>query len=211
MRRRLFLTGGGVLVAGSVSPVLAQAFRRTPGQILGPYYPVIKSGDVDSDLTRVAGRERRASGQIVRVSGRVLNEAGAPVPHAQIEVWQADASGHYKHPSDKTAEQADPYFQGYADLRADADGRYSFITIKPGAYADDGAGGLRAPHIHLQITGRLNRLTTQLYFPGEPLNETDRVLAFASAGRGRLMLGLAPELHADGALAGTWNIVLREG
>lgn len=210
MKRRSFLIGGGLLSAGGISPAIAQLIRRTPGQILGPYYPVIKPSESDADLTRVAGRRGRAAGQLIRVSGRVLTQAGRPVPDAQIEVWQADAGGRYRHPSDRTADLADPDFQGYADLRSDAQGQYGFLTIKPGAYADDGAGGMRAPHIHLQVTGRINRLATQLYFPGEPLNDTDRVLAFANAARERLILDL-PGTAADGVATGTWDIVLRDG
>lgn len=209
MRRRSFLIGGGLLAAGGIGPAIAQVVRRTPGQILGPYYPVIKPIEDDIDLTRLAGRQRRAAGQIIRVSGRVLAQSGRPVPDAQIEVWQADTHGRYNHPSDRTAGRADPDFQGYADFRTDADGRYRFVSIKPGPYADVGAGGMRAPHIHFQVTGRINRLGTQLYFAGEPLNDTDRVLAFANAARDRLMLSTTP--GADGAAAGTWDIVLRDG
>lgn len=211
MQRRSFLIGGGLLAAGGIGPAIAQVLRRTPGQILGPYYPVIKPSEVDADLSRLAGRQRRGAGQIIRVSGRVLTQAGRPVPNAQIEVWQADAQGRYAHPSDRTADAADPDFQGFADFRTDADGHYGFVSIKPGPYADDGAGGMRAPHIYLQVTGRVNRLATQLYFSGEPLNDTDRVLAFANEGRDRLMLSLSTLRRADGVAAGTWDIVLRDG
>lgn len=196
-------------MAGMAAQAASQTLRRTPGQILGPYYPLVRGADVNADLTRIAGHSRRADGAVVHIEGRVLDETGRPVPNARIEIWQADSRGHYAHPSDPTAGAADPDFQGYAGFQADGAGRYAFVTVKPGAYPDDGAGGLRAPHIHYQVTGRVNRLVTQMYFDGEPLNDTDRVLAFAQAARDRLML--RPDRAASSVLAGTWDIVLRDG
>lgn len=211
MQRRALLITAATLAATRPGVALAQALRRTPGQILGPYYPVAKPDDVDADLTHVGAGTRRAAGEVIEISGRVFSEAGRPVPYAAIEIWQADARGHYHHPSDRSAGAADPDFQGYAAFTCDADGHYRFVSIRPGSYPDDGNGGVRAPHIHFQVTGRVNRLVTQMYFAGEPLNDTDRVLAFANAGRERLMLKAAPSGSAGGIQAGVWDIVLRDG
>jgi protocatechuate 3,4-dioxygenase, beta subunit len=211
MQRRSFLIAGAAMTVGATNTALAQALRRTPGQIVGPYYPVIKPADSDADLTQVAGRPQRAAGQIIEISGRVFNEAGKPIENAEIEIWQADSHGHYTHPSDRTSGLADPNFGGYASIRSDRDGHYRFISIKPAAYPDDGAGGMRAPHIHFQITGKINRLATQMYFPGEPLNDTDRVLAFANSARERLILNVNSSTAASGLTLGTWDIVLRDG
>lgn len=211
MQRRSFLLTAAAIAASRPFIVSAQCFRRTPGQILGPYYPLAKPSDRDVDLTRVGSSARRAEGEVIQISGRVLDEVGRPVPNAQIEIWQADAQGRYNHPSDRTAGEADPNFQGYATFESDRLGRYAFTSIKPGAYPDDGAGGTRAPHIHFQVTGKVNRLVTQMYFDGEPLNATDRVLAFANAGRDRLMLKPTSTSRADGVRSGEWDIVLRDG
>src|SRR5216684_3298069 len=75
------------------------ALRRTPGQILGPFYPM-KPFDQNADLTKVPGRPGRAEGEILNVMGRVLNLKGEPVRNAKVEVWQANAHGRYTHPSD---------------------------------------------------------------------------------------------------------------
>jgi len=91
----------------------------------------------------------------------------------------------YRHPGDDHAAPIDPNFEGYAQLVTDAEGRCRLKTIKPGAYPDDASGSQRAPHIHLDITGSTNRLVTQMYFAGEPLNEIDRFLSTASKNRGR--------------------------
>lgn len=211
MERRTFLLGASSIAAATAIPTSAGPRLRTPGQILGPYYPVRSPAEVDADLTRLRGRSQRAAGEVVRIRGRVLNERGTPVPNARIEVWQADVRGHYAHPSDKTPGAADPNFQGSAAFVAGSDGSYSFITIKPGAYPDDGAGGMRAPHIHFQVTGSINRLVTQMYFAGEALNDTDRVLAFAGRNRDRLIVAAA---NADGQAQGLiadWDIILRDG
>lgn len=211
MNRRSFVLGASAAAAAPIVPAFAQTSGRTPGQILGPYYPVLKPRDRDIDLTTVDSHTGRAAGQIIRVAGRVLDEWGRPMPGVDLEVWQADANGHYAHPSDKSAGAHDPNFQGYAAFKSDADGTYRFTTVKPGPYREDGAGGMRAPHIHFQVTGAANRLVTQMYFQSEALNDTDRVLAFAQANRERLIAKFADERRGGSLKTVSWDIVMRDG
>lgn len=142
---------------------------------LGPFYPVQKPKEIDADLTRLKGRADRAKGNVLEVAGRVLDRHGKPVSGAKIEIWQANAVGRYSHPGDDHVDlPLDPNFQGYALLTADADGRFSFLTIKPGAYP---AGPyVRAPHIHFDVSGHADRLVTQMYFPGEATLANDAIL-----------------------------------
>ncbi len=202
---------GGVFLASGVTPGFAQALRRTPTQVLGPFYPVVKPLDRDADLTVVAGRAGRAAGQAIEVSGRVVNREGRPVEGARIEIWQANTHGRYTHPSDRNPAPLDPNFEGYAVLTTDAEGRYRFKTIKPGPYPED-SGAMRAPHIHFEVLGRTNRLVTQMYFPGEKLNASDRFLQTAGANAERLIVSL-PSAAQPGPepLAGVWDIVLDHG
>ncbi len=86
----LVVAVGSVVMSGGVSTVFAQAFRRTPDQILGPFYPVRKPLDQDADLTTIAGKPGRAEGQVIHVMGRVVNVAGHPVPGARVEILQAN-------------------------------------------------------------------------------------------------------------------------
>ena len=87
--------------AGLSTPILAQPrLPRTPGQILGPFYPVGAKAAQTTDLTLVPGRGGKAEGQVLYVGGRVLNLAGEPVRNAEIEIWQANQNGRYTHPSD---------------------------------------------------------------------------------------------------------------
>lgn len=177
--------------------------RRTPTAVMGPFYPVAKPPEVDSNLTLLRGHER-AMGELIVVSGRVLDIQGSPVPNARIEIWQANAAGRYNHPADSNPAPIDPNFQGYGLLRTDTRGRYRLLTIKPGPYPDEN-GAPRPPHIHFDVTGRSSRLVTQMLFPGEPLNETDDVIeprkrpSLTSRDAGR---------SAAGARRFDWDIIL---
>lgn len=212
-RRALIQTGslGALGWAAGVSAAAPQpAVRRTPSQVLGPFYPVVKPLDQDADLTRIAGRTTRATGQMVELSGRVINRHGRPVPGARIEMWQANSHGRYTHPSDRNPAPLDPNFEGFASISTDAEGRYRVTTIKPGAYPED-SGAMRAPHIHFDVLGRTNRLVTQLFFAGEALNDADRFLATAAANRERLIVTFRPSPGSQNVLEGSWDIVLDEG
>ena len=144
--------------------------------ILGPFYPVAKTPDLAGDLTHLPGQAGRAKGQLLYVTGRVLNIKGEPVRGARLEVWQANANGRYTHPADTNPAPLDENFEGFAVLKSDeAEGRYKFKTIKPGSYPI-GPGIVRPPHIHFRLSGHDDELVTQLYFDGEPLNDRDQFL-----------------------------------
>jgi protocatechuate 3,4-dioxygenase beta subunit len=149
---------------------------------------------------------------VIELSGRVINRNGRPVAGARIEIWQANTHGRYTHPSDRNPAPLDPNFEGFAVLKTDAEGRYRFTSIKPGAYPED-SGALRAPHIHFDILGATNRTVTQMYFAGEALNQTDRFLATAGANRERLIVAFQPASAGlpEAPLIGQWDIVLDEG
>jgi protocatechuate 3,4-dioxygenase beta subunit len=182
------------------------ALKYTPTADIGPFYPIIRPSDVDSDLTMI-GRGRRAKGQIIEVSGRVLSRDGQPVSQAIIEIWQANAAGRYAHASDDNPAPLDEAFQGFGRIRTNARGEYRYTTIKPGAYPD-GDSSPRPPHIHLDVSGSRNRIVTQMIFPGEPLNETDDVLA--NLDRTRLTAAHAGRT-VNGADRFNWDIVLFNG
>jgi protocatechuate 3,4-dioxygenase beta subunit len=215
-RRRvlgLSATAAGLAVTGGAGPLMAaELVRRTPSQILGPFYPVMKPLDQDADLTVIRGKPGKAAGQVIHVMGRVLNPRGEPVQGARIEIWQANMHGRYTHPADTNTAPLDPNFEGFTTLVTDAEGRYRFKTIKPGAYPEDDQT-MRAPHIHFDVTGRVSRLVTQMYFEGEPLNSQDRFMATARANAKRLTVKLAPptrDLEPESLLA-NWEIVLERG
>ena len=145
---------------------------RTPDQVLGPFYPIVQKAEAGGDLTRISGRPGRAHGLVLNLMGRVLTSAGIPVRGARIEIWQANAHGRYRHPNDTSTTPLDPNFEGFAVLTTDHEGRYSLKTIKPAAYSV-APGRVRPAHIHFEVLGHTEKLTTQMYFPDDPHNATD--------------------------------------
>jgi protocatechuate 3,4-dioxygenase beta subunit len=117
-------------------------------------------------------------GQRILVSGRVVDEDRRPVPDTVIEIWQANAAGRYVHSKDQWDAPLDPHFTGAGRVITDADGRYRFVTIRPGAYPwGNHRNAWRPAHIHLSLLGPAfaTRLVTQMYFPDDPLIEIDPI------------------------------------
>jgi protocatechuate 3,4-dioxygenase beta subunit len=207
-RRNLVIgIGAGAIAARSVGA--AELLRPTPQETFGPYFPVHTPRYHGFDLTRIPRNPGRALGQVIELSGRVLNVDGSPVKGAALEIWQANAAGRYANPIDKNPAPLDPNFQGVALLHTTAQGRYRILTVKPGAYPDP-SGGMRTPHIHFDVTSDDYRLVAQMYFPGEALNEKDILMSTMPA-RHRdpaLTICKAVNSQAAGILKFEWDIVL---
>jgi protocatechuate 3,4-dioxygenase, beta subunit len=184
----------------------------TPPTTAGPFYPVVKPLEQDTDLTRLRGHRNRAQGQILHVAGRVLDRHGAPVRGARVELWQANTFGRYTHPSDPNPAPLDPDFQGYGVQLTDGEGRYRFTTIKPGPYPGDG-GRTRTPHLHFEVTGRVDQRITQLFFAGEPLNAQDHIFQAVPRNRDLLVAALqpAPPDEDPQTRLVLWDVVLPTG
>jgi len=162
-----------------------------------------------------ARKGRPAIGQLMEISGRILDEAGRPVPGAVVELWQANAAGRYAHAIDTSPAPLDPNFEGHGRVLTDADGRYAFVTVKPGAYpVPVQETWWRPPHLHFSVFGPscLSRLVTQMYFPGDPLNELDRILQAVpdAAARARMVARMLPPASVGSVHLGfVLDIVLR--
>ncbi|GGC47124.1 protocatechuate 3,4-dioxygenase subunit beta [Chelatococcus reniformis] len=133
-------------------------------------------GDALADLT--AQHRAPPQGQRIVVSGRVLDETARPVPDTVIEIWQANAAGRYIHSKDDWDAPLDPNFTGAGRVVTDGEGRYRFVTVRPGAYPwGNHHNAWRPAHIHLSLLGPgfATRLVTQLYFPDDPLIEIDPI------------------------------------
>jgi protocatechuate 3,4-dioxygenase beta subunit len=203
--RRLLLAGAGASLL-PLRATFAAGLIATPAQTEGPFYPTAFPTDMDNDLVQVRGQAAQAMGTVLHLEGRVLDLNGKPVDGALVEIWQCDAQGLYDHPRQPGRERRNSAFQGYGRLMAKADGRYSFRTLKPVAYAG------RSPHIHFKVatsTGRM--LTSQFYIAGEPGNERDGVFRGIRDPRQRelieMRLAPAPGKEA-GALATMMDIVV---
>jgi protocatechuate 3,4-dioxygenase alpha subunit len=146
-------------------------------------------------------------GERVSIQGRLLDGEGQGVPDAILEVWQADANGEYAQQAGLDSKAGEDVFFGFGRTPTDADGNFRFSTIKPGSVsAPDGTR--QAPHILVSVFARglLTRLVTRIYFPEEPLNESDFVLRMIAAGRrGTLM---AKSVSGRKELR-EWNVILQ--
>jgi protocatechuate 3,4-dioxygenase, beta subunit len=173
------MAGIGAVAAGFMFGSVARAMTRTstPPQPEGPFYPVKDQLDKDADMTQVASQTETATGQRVRLTGQVIDiTSGAAVTGAVVEFWQACESGKYNHPKDTNDAPLDPYFQYWAQVRSDQNGDFGLLTIKPGAYPADGTW-VRPPHIHVKVhKPGYPSLTTQIYFAGDTLNDSDKIL-----------------------------------
>jgi len=199
-RRNLLFGSLGLALAG---PALAARLSPTPSQMEGPFYPLEPPLEDDNDLTRVRGARGVAEGRITDLTGRVLDPDGRPIAGARVEIWQCDSRGRYHHPHDD-GPAPDPGFQGYGQLKTDAQGRYRFRTIRPVPYPG------RTPHIHVAVSGPgLASFTTQLYVAGEPRNAADFLFRAISPARRRLVMAeFLPANNGRAELAAHFEIVL---
>ena len=186
--------------------------RRTPHEEVGPMYPVKKPIDRGYDLTVNPANGQRAAGQILYLSGRVIDTNGKPIAGAMVELWQTNEHGRYKHPADPNPAQLDENFDGWGFAITDAEGGWKFKTIKPAAYPASAPGWWRPPHIHFDVTTDYCRMCTQMYFPGEPLNDKDLLISRHRAlGDGELIVAkpasLPPGAEPD-AIALTFEVVV---
>jgi protocatechuate 3,4-dioxygenase beta subunit len=140
----------------------------------GPIFGSDHVSPDDSDLT--AGHRGEPIGERIVVAGRVAGPDGRPVAGALVEIWQANAAGRYRQETDQHPAPLDPNFTGAGRCLTDGDGRYRFVTIKPGEYPwRNHRNAWRPAHIHFSVFGRrfTDRLVTQMYFPGDPLLALD--------------------------------------
>jgi protocatechuate 3,4-dioxygenase alpha subunit len=182
----------------------------TPSQTVGPFfaYGLTSNGKYDwNDAFSNDLVTPDASGERIRVEGRVFDGDGAPVPDAMLEIWQADAQGRFADPQDNRA-VPNTTFRGFGRCGTNANGEYSFDTIKPGAVSDPD-GKPQAPHILLAIfaRGMLLQLYTRIYFDGEAANSADPVLALVPADRRGTLI--APREAGNGGAVYRFDIRLQ--
>jgi len=184
-------------------------FHHGPGPAFGRI-PVRKG---DEDLTRQHAGE--PLGERINLSGRILDGEGRPVPNTLVEVWQANAAGRYLDPVDDHPAPLDPNFSGAGRCLTDSDGRYRFVTIKPGPYPwRNHPNAWRPAHVHFSVFGADlgDRVVTQMYFPGDPLIPFDPILSGIADPRGRQLLMSRFDwdtTEEEWATGYTWDIVLR--
>jgi protocatechuate 3,4-dioxygenase, beta subunit len=206
-----------------VDPAYRSTVLRGPTKPLIPVRGVSLSAPVfghdqitatDADLTVNGQTNAEPLGERIIVTGRVLNENNRPLPGALVEIWQANAAGRYIHVVDQHTAPLDPNFFGGGRCITDEQGRYKFLTVKPGAYPwGNHVNAWRPNHIHFSLFGHQfgQRLVTQMYFPGDPLLALDPIYQGVPAkSRERMVAQFSIDVTEEGfALGYIFDIVLR--
>ncbi len=188
--------------------------KQSLSELTGPVYGHESLDPSDNDLTRNSRKTGEPIGERIVVSGRVLGDDGRPVANTLIEVWQANSAGRYIHVNDQHDAPVDPNFLGAGRCMTDAEGRYKFYTVKPGAYPwMNHHNAWRPAHIHLSLFGPTiaTRLVTQMFFPADPLLPQDPIfMSVPEEARDRLVSKFDLGLTEQGfALGYGFDIVLR--
>ncbi len=205
-------------------PPYASTVKRSPShplvmlptslsEVTGPLFGYDRIRANDFDLTKQHSGE--PIGERIVVSGRVLDANARPVANTLVEIWQANAAGRYPHKRDVHNAPTDPNFTGAGRTLTDAEGRYRFVTIRPGEYPwRNHYNAWRPAHIHFSLFGPAfaTRLVTQMYFPGDPLLEFDPMYMSIPEPRSRQRLVSAFDWETtipEQALGYRFDIVLR--
>ena len=164
--------------------------KQTPSQTVGPFFAYgLTAEQYGYPFDQVAGEGiagEAAPGERIRISGRVLDGEGKPIPDALIEIWQADAAGRYAHPADRRGSNAGFSGFGRHGTGTDPENCFLFETVKPGPLGDG-----QAPHVSVLVfmRGLLTHAYTRLYFSDEAdANARDPVLLSVPAERRRTLI-----------------------
>jgi protocatechuate 3,4-dioxygenase beta subunit len=186
---------------------------QTRSEITGPSFQPEELPVKACDLTAQHGAS--PLGERIIVSGRVLDEYGRPIRQSLVEVWQANSAGRYAHENDVHEAPLDPNFTGCGATFTDDQGRYRFVTIRPGCYPwRNHYNAWRPAHIHFSLFGPAfaTRLVTQMYFPGDPLLAVDPIFNSTAdeSARQRLISSFDWETTVpESALGFRFDIILR--
>ena len=206
--KQVGMTATGLLVMGSGS---LMAGKVTPTQTQGPFYPDSDVGDNDLDMTLIKGHTEAAKGEPIFVHGQVLDTDGNPLANATVDVWQANDAGRYRHEKDPNPAPLDPNFQGWGVVTTDDLGFYRYKTIRPGVYSLEwlGEDGWRARHIHYKVShDGYEPVTTQMYFPGDPLIDQDLEIAEVPEEDRWMLMSVEHKPHVSGIPIYRFDVVL---
>lgn len=193
------------------SPLIDVSLRTDA--LARPHFPLPFLRDGENDLTRIAPGRPRAEGEVISVSGRVLDDDGRPARNIAVELWNANRHGRYTHVHcPEQIGPLDPNFHGCGRMMTDDEGRYQFLTIKPGAYlAEPEIDWWRPAHLHFSVFGGGTRLVTQMLFPGDEMIKKDLIWLYVpdEARRSRMIAEKSGLQVPDASQSFTFDIILR--
>jgi len=172
---------------------------QTPSQTIGPYFAYgLTAEQYGYPHNSIAGSDLRTpdvQGDQIRIEGRIFDGSGAVVDDAMVEIWQADPQGRYAHPADSRG--GNVAFKGFgrSGTGTDAENRFVFETLKPGAVDDS-----QAPHVSMIVfmRGLLSHLYTRIYFADEAdANAKDPVLQSVPAERRDTLIAQREERNGE--------------
>lgn len=216
-RRRAITLIAKVTALLTFAASAAEGLPPTPEVTVGPFYPPDPTGlpffgaralsplPQGNDLT-AGPNDRRAEGIVIHLGGRIVDRSGAPIAGAKVEIWQVDARGHY---AVESGAGHDPGFAGYGTHVTNSDGAYAFTTIRPKAYGRYAGLIQRTAHIHMRVWPPNRKpLTTEVWFEGEPGNQTDSFVSRIRDMqlRSRMLVRLEPD--REGRRAGVFDVVI---
>ena len=181
----------------------------TPPQFHGPFYPTALPRDTDNDLVIINETGTMAAGEIVHLSGQVVDINGEPVANALIELWQTDSSGVYLHHDSPHRSEYDRNFQGFGRVLTGPSGEYYFRTIKPASHVEKRSR--RAAHFHIGVfVEDRSPLFTQVYFENQMFNDRDPILNSVSTTEQRQLLIVPLEIDPKSdELTARFDVVMR--
>jgi len=177
------------------------SLQASTSQTVGPFFII---GCTWLNRNEIAGEG--VAGERVTIEGHVVDGDGNAVPDALLEIWQANSQGKYAHPDDTQNKQIEPNFQGFGRIPTNGDGKFRFMTIKPGPVPGPD-GKPQAPHLAVSVFARglLRRLVTRIYFPDESGNSEDYALNLVEPERRGTLI--AKKAATPSSLE--WNVVLQ--
>ena len=187
---------------GSPTAPDAKRLPLTPSQTVGPFFSLGLDHLNNSDLTSPI-----VLGERITILGRVLDGDNQPVPDALLEIWQPDASGNFSHPENPRPAHSNENFTGFLRIPTDPLGGFRFTTIKPGSVPGPNNAD-QAPHlsVHIFMRGLLKHLTTRLYFPNDPVNNSDFALNLIDPSRRSTLIALP---HPENPTILLWDVRLQ--
>ena len=212
MKRREFLRYGGSIGVGVMASGVVHG-QRTPPQTEGPFFPEQRVLDTDADLTKREGTTECADGEQVLIQVFIVDEQDKPISNARVYIWQACASGRYKHSEDTNKAKLDKNFQYSAQLKTNEKGMVNIKTIIPGAYPASSTR-TRPAHIHFRFEAQdHSTLITQMYFKGDKYIAIDRILhetevLYGKQAKQQLIVDFDQQKTEQGLRKGLFRIVL---